>query len=187
MSLVMGILEKDFMILCADTQLNKPDGSKEVINKLIKINDNIILGMGGQAEAALSIISQTHQYIDHNNISFLDYDRILTDVFCFYHKCGMPFGDTTLLVGGLENDILYFRVLSILHGKLEECDLYQYDKAPIRKLANNANHMPNIMELVVKPDYTPESIINGFQGVLNRGVEFDDSINNIMTHYVLRR
>lgn len=187
MSLVMGILEKDFFVLCADTQLNKPDGTKELIDKIIKINDNIILGMGGQVEAALNIITQANHYSNYESASFLHYDRILTSIFCSYHESGTPLGDVTLLVGGIEKDILYFRVLSILHGELAECELYQYNGTSIRKLANNANHLPNIIECVVKPDYTPESIITGFQEVLNRGVEFDDSINNIMTYYLLRR
>lgn len=48
-------------------------------------------------------------------------------------------------------------------------------------------HTANIKQYVVKPDYTPESIIEGFRKVLDIGATFDDTINNFMTHLQLRR
>ena len=100
MSLVMGILEKDFLVLCADTQLNKPDGSKDTINKLIKINDNIILGMGGQAEAAQDILARVKSCINIGTFDFNQYINTFITIFDSYCQVEAPLGDVSFLIGG---------------------------------------------------------------------------------------
>lgn len=41
MSLIMGVLESDFVIFCADTQLNGYNGIKNEVDKVYYINKNI--------------------------------------------------------------------------------------------------------------------------------------------------
>lgn len=190
MSLIMGILEKDFLILCADTQLNKPDGSKEIIEKLIEINNNIIIGIGGQLEAANDILARVELSIGFENCDFSQYINTFAAIFDSYCQAGSPLGHVSFLIGGLFNGSLYLGCFSVIDGNVIERDVYSYIDQPIRKLLQAKDDLPhivNVKKYVVKPDYTPIAIVEGFQQVLNIGIEFDDTINNSMTHLLLRR
>ena len=184
MSLVLGILEQDFVIFCADTRITFFDGSKETITKTFYINNNIICAIGGDAETTHSIIDGVLKDTNQEDIS---YDQFVDGIEKEFDKLtNVSIPDVSIMIAGQTKGNLVLHLFYLLNQEAVVVESFQYsDKSERKIFGDTALHFDSIIRHFPKRAMTKDEIINAFQLVLDEGISVDESINNIMTSVFL--
>lgn len=180
MSLLMGILQNDFVIFCSDSRLNGYDNNSYTVQKVFKYNENLIYATGGDKETIDSIIEITRN-ICGENASYEDFSNTVEDIFR-----NLSLKDTkniSIFIGGLYGKELAMKELAVLYHKLI-CNPYNTPvDVPIRKLATNQPdlHKDTIREYFpAGKTMTIDEIKKSVHRVLDLGCIIDDTIDNEM-------
>lgn len=186
MSLIMGVLDRDFVLFCGDTQLNKYDGTKEETEKIFKINEDIIIGIGGDAELSHQIIDSILEERDVVNLSFEVFESELVDSFNNLINTADTIPNVSIISAGIIDGVLSMRLLAILDSTLNS-ELISYISKPERRILGRTElHIANIKKFFNEDVMSREELLQAFQNVVNEGMQNDTSINNIVTSCYLK-
>lgn len=185
MSLIMGILDKDFGIICADTQLNEEDGSKNIVQKVYALNPNIIFSVGGEASIIFSILDNV--IAAGTELLFHEFVEKIHTEFSTVINSDKQSPNFAIITIGKEGNCLKLALLAYLDGNFT-CEVWDYKDVPIRRLLGQTElHLNAIRSEFSQKFLSEEEIVAKFQNVLNAGVQVDTSINNKMQYLILRR
>lgn len=183
----MGVLESDFVIFCADTQLNGYDGIKSEVDKVYYINKDIIVATGGDYSLSHQTISLVTAHKNQENISFHEFYNAILQAFNEVSLSYSILPNVTLLVAGKEQEQLLMNLLAIIDAQIIH-EQYVYDGEPVRKILGQTHlHFNTLTNLFPKEKMTPATIISKFQELLNKGILVDETINNKMTYVIIRK
>lgn len=193
MSLVIGFVADDFLLLCGDTQLNFPDGSKGTIQKVHIFNDSILWGYTGSVKSNLDFIQKyvTDGKLDITKTSSISFKELNIQLAAHYNNLKQLYDQTGMcpdfntVIGGVENEKFVLYSYSLIESKVginkiiaEPQSIYHLimGKYEHETNFNCFDHLPSIDELKQM-----------FQDILNKGISFDDTINNQMTYVYLQK
>jgi len=190
MSLVIHVMDNKMSIICGDTQLNLPDGSKGIIRKVFKINNTIICGGGGDAAAFYGILLfaiDSAQKVITNNFSFEEFVYIIEQRFLYYTSLEENSNKhVTIIVSGIYNNTLTTKIFSKIGTNIVNSPLYQYgdNKKQIRFVAsentNTSMYQQFLKEKFDEIEFTLDNAAIIFQKLLDTYADDDDSINKFM-------
>lgn len=86
MSLIVGILQNDFIMFCSDSRLNGYDQKKYLVQKIFKLNDNLMYATGGDKESIDNILDKAISVCEEN-VSYREFSNIIDTI-----KTYFPFG-----------------------------------------------------------------------------------------------
>ena len=176
MSLIMGILDKDFCILCSDSRLNKFDGTKDFIQKVSNFRKDLIYAIGGDAAIMMNMVNEISMTLDMNIISFYDLYIALGEKFQKY-AADPTTPNISICIGGYMNEKFMKADFLILNSEFST-NFYDGTNIPQRRLYGNTElHIGSIKKYFSKKEMTVEEILEGFQNVLNDGALIDNAID----------
>lgn len=187
MSLVMGILQNDFVMFCSDSRLNGYDNNSYTVQKVFKYNENIIYAIGGDKETVDSIIEITRN-ICGENASYEDFSNTVEYIFR-----NLPLKDTkniSIFIGGISNDNLSMKIFYVFDNKLSlEIHITPIKSNPIRKVFSSdiSLHANTIQKYFPKRAMTINEIINSFQIILDLGSSIDTTIDNKIQYLYIKK
>lgn len=185
MSILLGVLDKNFAMICADTQLNCFDGTKKEIQKVYQINDSLIIGIGGDSKIMCDIISNIQDMNKSHIMNFAEANDIISSLFYeFSTQPSIP--DIFIIFAGKINNIIVMRFILIRNHQPEDTGILYPKELQDRRLGDSyGKHYSDVKKYFNKNPMSSTEIIEAFQNVINDGIEFDDTINNKMQSVII--
>lgn len=203
MSLVDVFLDnKHFALVCGDTNLKKPDGSKSKIAKVLRSSNNIIFGFTGDVKNNVEFFSpfltnglkinedviRNFEYTDIINILNSKHGEYISNTMLSsnFDICSIIVGFDGLKFRGMRycissKDKSYKELgnqesgIEITHlGKEEHLNTF---------IELNEERLKELRKQNLEPSI--EDLIHVFQETINIGSKFDETINNIMCHDII--
>ncbi|WP_176256345.1 Ntn hydrolase family protein [Enterocloster alcoholdehydrogenati] len=187
MSLIVGILQNDFIMFCSDSRLNGYDQKKYLVQKIFKLNDNLMYATGGDKESIDNILDKAISVCEEN-VSYREFSNIVEDIFR-----SLPLSETkniSLFIGEVCGNKLSMKELLVLNHELI-CNIYNTPvDIPIRRLATGqANlHIDTIKTYFpFGKEMTITEIKDAVKKVLDLGCMIDDEIDNEMQYEYIKK
>lgn len=191
MSAILLTLGEKFAILCGETNLCLDSGGVGRIEKINMVEDKFLYGFTGRTTSAIEFFEKL---IDNKlrptaylkSISFEQVLKILDNKFELYKEQGMEedFDVCSILCGPIGERIQCVRYLI----KPTECRREVYiAENEIRVVASCLDkHLENY-KIDFAVDNLIEEIVDAFQKMVNKGIEFDETINNEVIAYFINK
>lgn len=191
MSAIMLTLGTDFAILCGETKFCLDTGEVERIKKVHMVKDKLLYGFTGRNTSAMDFFGKL---IDENleptssfdELTFEQLIDILDARFEFYRKHGVEnsFDTYAVVCGPIGNQIwcIEYQI------KQNECKRTPYLAENDILLVGSflEKHQDNYSINFNAEDIVDE-IVNAFQRMINKGINFDKTINNEVVAYFINR
>ncbi len=188
----MLALGEKFAVLCGDTKFVMDSGIDGRISKVNMVKDKFLMGFTGRNDSAVEFFNnEIDLFLTPSDRlkkkNFSQVIEMLDKSFFIFEKEGVPEG---------------FDMCAILCGPISgklRCIKYQIRTREMeRKVVFNPNNQVKLIEsfdlrhwgnyeLINSHLDFVESIMNAFQNMLDKGIEFDESINNEMEAYFINR
>lgn len=195
MSLVMGFLCDQYVLLCGDTQINYDNEEKGLISKVYSFNKDIVWGFTGNVNNNIDIIRpylNDDLSIDQTKTVNITFDDLCGNIYHNYYipalekykQTGIS-SDLNCFIGGYKDGHFLLQNYTVI-------ELTQYEELLIsesgflkHRIMGKTEHESNLKLLL--PNYFPtiQEMINIFQNILDIGITFDTTINNYMTYVYL--
>lgn len=198
MSLVIGVLCDEYVLLCGDTQINYGNGNKGLISKVFKLNKNLIWGFTGNVERNMNILSPylTNESLDENKTAGITFDELCNTIENDYYLPDLENYNTTHIPSGLscfiacyKNNHFILQRYSVIESHQNKDTLISEPNLLHHYVMGVTEHEINFCKLL--PDKVSgnfpsiDDIVGVFQNVLDIGIEFDPTINNCMEYVYL--
>lgn len=207
MSLVQGIITDNFILMCSEKRGNNKKGLyHENINKMVKLNKNIILGCTGNIKDN-QILFAGHLKCDIENgliqnayvsddFTYIDFkQQIVSNFNCLknIHEDDKETKyDIGSMIAGFNGEQFEIIAFYLSEDKIIPNGIYPLlkDNASNYALASCGKQIHNDNFRKLAQIYHPNTILqykNIFYEVLEKGIKVDDTINNIACFEVIKK
>lgn len=192
MSLVQAVVTYSFVLMCGDKKANFKNGEEsENFVKVFKLNPNIIFGIAG------NIHDNQKLFHDYLNVDFENCNL------CVTKNCNETLNDFFRIITNRFNEIIKHQdsnIHSLICGWDGEkfvgksfftstgiTDAIPLNEGDVKFLSSGDNrHIENFLCIKDKYPFNILGMKNTLRDVLEKGVKFDSSINNISTFESIR-
>lgn len=191
MSAIAVVLGENFAVFCGETMFCLDTGEKDRIEKVKMVQDRFLYGFTGRNDSAVEffggLIDNNFDPTEHmNKLSYVQLIDFLDKRFDLYKSEGVKenFDTCAIICGPAEGHIQCIRY-SIKPG------IYTKEVSDARngmRLVTSCleEHLNNF-SVDWKSEDIVTAIIDAFQTMVDKGIEFDDSINNDVVAYFINR
>ena len=196
MSLVIGFISPDFIMVCGEERIRMgQDIFSEKFRKVYYFNSSIILGFVGKIDSNYKFIEEylldfnllrdekfIFDYEITEKINFLDLDKALTEKFYVINNEAIKTGkypDIRIMIGGYVNEIGRIKIYSITNDKHDIYELKEEQEVLEQKI------LCEVLE--AKDEYNINGLREAFQEVIDYASKNNAGINKNMDAVFLRR
>ncbi len=191
MSAIMLVMGKQFAVLCGETMFCLDSGKKSKISKVKMVEDKFLYGFTGRNTSAVDffrglIDNKLNPTDELCNLTYPQLIDILNKQFLFYQASGVTDNfDVYAIVCGAANRSLQctrylLRPNEYSQQVTESANSFKIVGSLLEKHLENLNINYQSKDIVLE-------IINAFQQMMDKGIEFDYSINNEVEAYLMNR
>ena len=199
MSLVAGFLTDKYVCFCGDTCLTLPNGNTSTIQKVHYFNQNILWAFTGDVQSNVIPIKEflANGYFDFtktSNVSFntlndklkKHYNALYASLLKSNQNASVKkYPQFNTMIAGIENGAFTIYRYSLIE-KVQSCEKYVEDSSCVQHIImGKQEHEKNLCMPIFYP--TISDLSQTFQNVLDKGVIFDKSINNMQQYVFLQK
>ena len=191
LSAIAVVFGKSFAVFCGETMFFLDSGERRCIEKVKMVKDSFLYGFTGRNDSALdffeSLINDNLDPTEYmNKLSYVQLIDILDKRFDSYMSQGVKEGFDTcaIICGPVKGHMQCIRYL-IKPGKHEK-EIIDGNRKLEFVGSFLEKHFENF-ELNTNADDIVTAIVDAFQIMVDKGIEFDESINNDIVSYFINK